>query len=136
MADGPALALQAALVSALRASAPLAALVGVRVYDEPPQTVVFPYVRIGQIEQSALRMDGATDHDFTFSIEAHSRPGAGRVEATRIADAIRVALNDTALSVAGFTCDWCIYTTQAVSRNADGQSYVATVAFEASLADV
>lgn len=136
MADGPDLALQKALISRLRATGAVVALVGQRIYDEPPQAVTFPYLRIGQIELAPLRMDGCTDHDLTFSIEVHSRPGAGRVEAARIADAVRLALDGASLTVEGVTCDWCHYLTQSVSRNADGQSYVATVAFEAALGSV
>lgn len=136
MADGPDLALQKAVIARLRGNAPLTALVGARIYDEPPQAVTFPYVRIGQVELQPLRMDGCTDHDLAFSVEGHSRPGAGRVEAARIASLVREALDGATLTVTGFTCDWCHYLTQAVTRNADGQSYVATVAFEAALGSV
>jgi len=131
--DGPALALQAALVDALKAHAAVAALVAARVYDEPPQGVGFPYVRVGTIDLRPLRLSARTDEDIAFSIEAHSRPVAGRVEASRIAHAVREALDDAALSVTGYTLEWCQFTTQAVSRAADGKSYIATIAFEAAL---
>lgn len=139
MADGPGLALQKALIAVLRANAGLSALVAARVYDEPPQSVAFPYVRIGNLDLSPERLSCVDDHNVTFSIEAHSRPPSGRVQAARIADAIRAALNDqeAAINIAltGFNVDWCTYTTQTVSRAADGESYVAIVAFEAALAD-
>lgn len=134
MADGPALALQKALVAALKADAGVTALVGARVYDEPPQGATFPFVRIGTVTVEPLRMSGAcVDEDIAFSIEAHSRPIAGRVEATRIAEAIRTALDDQALTVSGFNAEWVQYMTQAVTRAPDGKSYVATIAFEAAL---
>jgi len=134
VADGPALALQEALVAALRADAGIVALVDARVYDQPPQHVVFPYVRVGQIDLAPLRMSGdCTDEDIVFSIEAHSRPVAGRVEATKIAHAVRVALDDAALTVTGYTLDWCTFTTQAVTRAPDGVSYIANIAFNAAL---
>ena len=137
MADGPALALQAALVAALKADAGVAALVGARVYDEPPQHVTFPYVRIGVLDVAPLRMSGdCLDEDIIFSIEAHSRPVAGRVEAAKIAHAVRVALDDAALSVTGSPLDWCQWTTQAVARAPDGVSYIANVAFQAALSEV
>jgi hypothetical protein len=134
VADGPALALQKALVAHLRADAPLVALVGARVYDEPPPAVTFPYVRLGGLDASALRMDCFTDTDITFAVEVHSRSVAGKVEATRVAEAVRYALDDASLSATGFTVDWCQWLTQAVTRAPDGQSHIATVAFEASLA--
>lgn len=133
MADGPDLALQVALVAALRADAGLAALVGPRIYDEPPQKTRFPYVRIGTVNARPLRLSCRTDDDLTFSIEAHSRPVSGRVEAGRIAFAVRKALDGAQLTAPGYTVAWCQYTTQAVSRASDGRSYVATIAFEASL---
>lgn len=136
-ADGPALALQAALVTALRADAGVAALVSARVYDEPPQNVVFPYLRVGQLDVEPLRLSGAcTDEDILFSIEAHSRPVAGRVEAARMAHAVRVALDGTTPALAGYHVDWIDWRAQAVTRGADGKSYIATVAFAAALSPI
>jgi len=135
--DDVALALQAALVAALKADAGVAALVGGRVYDEPPQGAALPYVRIGNIDLAPLRMDGAKDHDIMFSVEGHSRPVQGRVEATRLAAAIRAALDETdpGPSVAGFTLEWLQWMTQTVTRDSDGRSYMASVAFQAALSD-
>lgn len=134
MADGPALALQAALVAALRANAGVTALVSGRVYDEPPQGVAFPYVRIGTVDLSPLRLSGeCTDEDIMLSVECHSRPAAGRVDASRLAHAVRVALDGAALTVTGYTCEWCDWTAQAVTRSPDGQSYIAILSFEAAL---
>lgn len=143
MADGPAIALQVALVAALKADAGLTALVGARVYDEPPQHVEFPYVRIGVLDVAPLRMSGGcTDEDIIFSIEAHSRPKSvaagvpivvGRTQAAKIAHAVRLALDEQPLSVTGYTLDWCQWTTQAVTRAPDGESYIANVAFAAAL---
>lgn len=134
MADDASLALQAAVVAVLRADAGVAALVGARIYDEPPQTVTFPYVRYGTDNLAPLRMSGdCVDDDVTFSVEVHSRPVAGRVEAKRIAQAVRTALDDKTLTVTGFALEWLQYTTQAITRAADGETYIATIAFEAAL---
>ena len=134
MADAPDIALQAALVSRLRADTDLAALVASRVYDQPPQKVAFPYVRIGDMDLSADRIGCFTDDDVTFSIECHSKPVAGRVEAKRIAFAVRQCLDDADLTLTGFSVDWCDYLTQSVTRGKDGKSYIAVVAFNASIA--
>lgn len=134
MADPAALALQKAVVARLLASPGVSALVAGRVHDEPPQGVAFPYVRIGQTDQRALRMDCHTDDDVLFSVECHSRPDAGRVEAMRIAQAVREALDDAPLTVAGHVLDWMDYTALSVTRAPDGRSYVAVVAFAAALA--
>lgn len=140
MADGPTLALRKAVIAALLADSGVAALVGTRVHDEPPQGVVFPYCRFGNADQTALRMDCHTDDDVAFSIECHARPeGADqsthpRVQAERLAHAVRVALDQAALEIEGYSLDWLDYQTQAVARAADGRSYVATVAFFAAMA--
>jgi len=134
MADGPDLALQVAIVARLKAHASVTALVGQRVYDEPPQGVTFPYIRIGTFDLSPLRLSGdCTDEDLVLSIECHSRPVAGRVEAGRMAHAVRMALDGASLSVAGYTFEWLDWTAQAVSRAPDGKSYIATVAFTAAM---
>ena len=135
MADGPALALQKALIEALRGDAAVSALVGARVYDEPPQRVTRPYLRIGNLEVIPYRRDGGTDWQATFSLEAHSRPRQGRVEATRIAEAVVALLNDgeAGLSVEGFAVPWVEFVAQAVIRDSDGKSYQANIAFEAML---
>tara|TARA_R110000751_G_scaffold65483_1_gene133938 strand:+ start:7469 stop:7879 length:411 start_codon:yes stop_codon:yes gene_type:complete len=134
MADGYALALQAALVTALKADAGIAALVSTRVYDQPPQSATRPYIRIGGIEPRPLRTDGKQAANLTFGIEAHSRPvTSGRVEATRCAEAITAALNEAALTVTGFDAVQVHWQTQTVDQDSDGQSYTAIVAFTALL---
>ncbi len=130
MADGYALALQAALVTALKADSGVSALVGTRVYDQPPQSATRPYIRIGGIEPRPFRTTCASAASMTFGIEAHSRPvTSGRVEATRCAEAIVVALNETTLPVTGYTMVQMYWQTQTVEQDSDGQSHTAIVAF-------
>ena len=134
MADGYALALQKALVSALKADAGISALVGARVYDQPPQSATRPFVRIGGIEPRPLRTDGKAAASLTFGIEAHSRPvTSGRVEATRCAEAIASALDGADLTVTGYEAVFVDWQTQTVAQDSDGQSYTAIVAFSALL---
>lgn len=133
MADGYAIALQKGLVAALKADAGLAALVSTRIYDEPPQGVTRPFVRIGNIEPQPLRTDCSRAANVAFSIEAYSRPiAAGRVEATRIAEAIVAALDDAEdlVVLEGFTLVKLHWMTQTVGRDDDGESYLAIVAFD------
>ncbi len=135
MADGPALALQKALITRLKALSSVTDLVGQRIYDEPPQAVSFPYVRIGNLDLQPLRTDAKVAWQFTFSIEAHSRPTAGRIEATRIAEAVIDGLDEQHdnLAVVGFTPAWVQFITSTVARADDGQSYSAIIAFDAVL---
>lgn len=133
MADGPTLALQKGLIARLRAT--LAGLVEARVYDEPPDPVLFPYVRLGNLDLRPFRSDARVAWTITFSIEVHSRPVAGRVEATRIAEAVIAALDEqhASLTVTGFTPAWVQFITSTVARDRDGESHVAVIAFDAVL---
>ncbi|MEH6391119.1 MAG: DUF3168 domain-containing protein [Sulfitobacter sp.] len=134
MADGYALALQRALVTALKVDAGVVSLVSTRVYDQPPQSAERPYIRIGGIEPRPLRTDGKKSANLTFGIEAHSRPlTSGRVEATRCAEAIVAALDESALAVTGYDTVQVHWQTQTVAQDSDGQSYTAIVAFTALL---
>jgi hypothetical protein len=135
VADGPALALQKGLIQQIKALSSVTSLVGQRIYDEPPQGVELPYVRIGNIDLRPFRTDARVAWSFTFSIEVYSRPTAGRVEATRIAEAVIAGLDEQHrnLTVAGFTPAWVQFITSTVSRADEGKSYVAIIAFDAVL---
>lgn len=134
MDEGPVLALQDAVILALLADAGVAALVSDRVFSEPQEGVRFPYIHFGRKDASADRIGCYTDDSIFFSIECHSRPVSSDTEALQVAYAVRVALDDAALTLDGYTLDWCDYLTQAVGRSAKGDTYTATVAFEAALA--
>jgi hypothetical protein len=134
MADRYALALQKALVAKLKSDADVAALVGARIYDHPPQDATRPYIRIGGIEPRPVRTDGKAAANLTFGIEAHSRPvTSGRVEATKCAEAIVTALDDATLTVTGYDVVQVHWQTQTVAQDSDGQSYTAIVAFDTLL---
>lgn len=132
MANGPALALRSALVARLRADADVASIVGQRVFSEAPDGAALPMVQVGNINVSPVRMSGCTDEDIAFSIQGHSRQAFGG-EPERLANAIRVALDEADFTVAGYHLDWCQWLTQDVTRGQDGKTYIATVAFQAAL---
>lgn len=135
MADGPALALQKGLIAKLKADTTLTALVGARIYDEPPEPPTFPYVRLGTFVAEPFRTDDRQAWTVTFGVDCHSRPNAGRVEATRIVDAVIGALEQSqaVLVVSGFRVAWIDLVTSQVARDADGQTYSGVVAFETVL---
>lgn len=135
MAEGVAVILQAAVIARLKSSVGLVALVGQRVYDQPPQAVVLPYVRIGNLDVAADRIGCHVDDAIMFSIEVHSRPEkGGRIEALRIAAAVREALDNAPLALTGHSLDWLDFVTQTLSRAGDGKTYLAVLAFEAATA--
>ena len=135
MADGFALALQKGLRAALSANAGVTALVGARIYDEPPQNVTFPYMRFGDIEPSAFDTDTIEGSLVGVSIEAHSRSASGRVEAVQMVEAVKEALHrkETSVTVAGHTLVELIFQTYSVTRDGEGRGYTAVIALQAML---
>lgn len=130
-----ALPLQSALVAALRADADISALVAGRIYDEPPDTPVRPFLRVGNIEPAPLRTTCGRGERIVFSVEAYSRPASsvGRTEATRLAAAVVEALDEKrgALAIAGATVIDLTWSGQTVEREGDGKSYSAIIVFDA-----
>ena len=88
----PALAVQKALVGALKADPTLAALVAGRIYDQPPAAAQMPYVSTGEDQVVPDRADGGYEgSDITVTIHAWSR-ATGFPEVKQIAAAIRIVL--------------------------------------------
>jgi len=135
VADGFALALQKGLRAALVANVGVTALVSTRIYDEPPQNVVFPYLRFGDITPNAADTDTTVGVSVDVSLEANSRSASGRVEAVRIVEAVRAALHrqETSVTVTGFTLVELIFQTHSVTRDPDGRGYTAVIALRALL---
>jgi hypothetical protein len=135
VADGFALALQKGLRGALVANAGVTALVSTRIYDEPPQNVVFPYLRFGDITPTAADTDTTVGVSVDITVEAESRAASGRVEAVRMVEAVRAALHrqETSVTVTGFTLVELIFQTHSVTRDPDGRGYTAVIALRALL---
>lgn len=94
-----ALALQEAVFARLAGYAPLVAALGApRVYDDAPQPANFPYVTFGQstVRDAEASTDPGDEHLFTLHVWSRAR---GRRETHVIADTIRAALHDTALTL-------------------------------------
>lgn len=135
MADGYALATQKGIRAALASNSGVTSLVSTRIYDEPPQDVVFPYLRFNTITPNAFDTDTAEGALVDISLEAHSRSASGRVEATQIAEAVKAALHrrETSVTVSGFTLVELIFDAISVTRDGDGRGYTAVIALQAML---
>ena len=135
MADGFLLALQKGVRAALVADAGVYALIGTRLYDEPPQNVTFPYARFGGIEPLAFDTDTQEGALVSFTIEAYSRSASGRVEAAQIAEAVKAALHrqEASVTVSGHTFVELIFETFSVTRDGEGRGYTAIVSLQAML---
>lgn len=93
----PSLALQAAMILALRSAVPA---VSNRVYDRAPQNVAFPYISIGNWEQLDDGGQGLDVVEIFAPVEVWSR-AVGQVEAKQIAETVRVALHEKPLTLIG-----------------------------------
>lgn len=135
MADGYALATQVAIIAALKANAGVTSLVGQRIYDEPPSSVTFPYLHISSIEPAAWDTSCTQGATVQIGLQAHSRATQGRVEATRIAEAVQATLhrNEGALTVTGYNLIEMIFQTYVADRDPEGRGFTARMAFQALL---
>src|ERR1043165_4169124 len=93
-------ALRAAVHDALSTNAPLAAaLGGPKIYDEPPSTVAFPYVTLGEMRTADFSAGAEPGLEHQLTLHGWSRQGGHR-EAHTIAGALLQALDDAPLSLA------------------------------------
>ena len=135
MADGFALAVQKGVRSALVADTAITSIVSQRVYDEPPQDAVFPYLRFVEIQPSAFDTDTTEGAEVSISLEAHSRSASGRVEAVRIVEAVKDALHrqEASLTLSQHNLVEMIFQTYSVTRDDEGRGYTAVIALQAML---
>ena len=135
MADGYALATQVGVLAALKANSAVTSIVSTRIYDEPPQDVVFPYLRFNTIQPNAFDTDTAQGALVDISLEAHSRSASGRVEATQIAEAVQAALHrqEASVSIAGYTLVELIFEAISVTRDSEGRGFTAVISLQAML---
>ncbi|HYC66644.1 DUF3168 domain-containing protein [Brevundimonas sp.] len=129
----PSLAIQAAIVAALRAPASVKALIGnpARVYDSVPTGAAFPYVSLGA---SQVLNDGngcGEQAEVYLSLDCWSR-AVGFPEVRQIAAAVSTALSSP-LTVTGYVV--VIQDVEDINyrRDADGLTSRATVALRLSL---
>lgn len=118
MAD-PTLALQAALVAALKADAGVSALVGARVYDRAPEAVAFPYLSLGPERTEPFDAQGTEGREIVWQVDVWSE-AAGRVEARQIMAAVAARLHEGALTVTGFAFVMGILLSQRTLAEPDG----------------
>jgi hypothetical protein len=124
-------ALRAAVHDALVADGALTALLGgPKVYDEPPKSVAFPYVTLGEARVANFAAGGEPGEEHQLTLHAWSRQGGHR-EAHLIAGALLQALDDAPLTPDGHHLVNLRFALADVRREADGRTYHALVRFRA-----
>ncbi|WP_100961065.1 DUF3168 domain-containing protein [Bosea sp. FBZP-16] len=127
------LPLQAAVIAALKAHAPLAAIVGTKVFDRVPAGTAAPYLCLSgwqEIEDGTDCMDAS---EVFFDVQCFST-SVGRPEAARIAAAVKAALHRLAPATAGWSETEILYRSTQYFTETDGTTTRAVVNFQ-SLTD-
>lgn len=113
--------LLSAIRARLTADAALKAIVGSRVYDSPPETVVFPYVQVGDVQTLPFEDGGCIDGSEQYpTIHTWARSQTASADVHRMNAAIRAALHNQALPLAGHTLQTMQFQTSRVMRDRDG----------------
>ena len=128
--SGTSFALQQAIFAAFSASADLQALVGNRLFDFVPPDSTFPYVVLGDGNESDWSTSTEDGSEHTVQIDVWSRE-PGHKGAKQIADVIRAVLNNAALTITGTALIDIRYLSTDFSRESDGQTFRARLTFRA-----
>lgn len=114
-----------ALLAAIRAAAAndasVAAIVGARIYDDPPPDVVFPYITLGRVESRPVDASASAAIEHGVTLHVWSRYG-GRAEALDAIAALRGALHNAPLAVEGHRLVFAFAQFTDVFRSGDGRT--------------
>ena len=95
----PTYELQRRIVTLLKASPELNALIGGRIYDRVPDSPTFPYVSFGPSDEVSDDADCIDGFEVTMQLDVWSR-AVGFPECRRIVDAVRKALPEDGILLA------------------------------------
>ena len=130
----PSLALQGAIVARLKADGDVTALLGARIYNAVPPNAVFPYLSWADDQV----LDESTDcHDdvevFTtldvWARQTDAAPTPARVQAKRIAHAIRQSLNGAEFDLPDNSLILIEHNSTRVLTDPDGTTIHAVIVF-------
>lgn len=119
--------LQQAIYTALTGNADLTALCGGRIYDKVPQDAVYPYIVIGEADETAAGA-GLTEHGVTLHL--WSRYGGAR-EIKSLGAAIRTALDGVILPLDGHVMLGLMVLSADYLRQSDSETWRGSVRLRA-----
>ena len=129
--SSPAWELQKAIFAALIADAPLLALLGgARVYDDVPRGAVLPYVSFGPSTTRDWSTGTETGSEHAVTLRVWSKAG-GEKQVHLVLEAIRTALHDTSLVLAGHRLISLRHELSDAARGSDGEIYAGVARFRA-----
>jgi len=123
--------LQQAVYDAITADAGLIALVGApRVYDDVPQGAPFPYLTLGQSTSRDWSTGSDSGEEHTLTIHVWSR-AAGRKQVHEIMSALRTALHERSLALAGHRLVLLRHDLSEARRDTTANAYHGLIRFRA-----
>ena len=124
-------ALQQSVFAALASDAPVLALLGApRIYDDVPQGAAYPYLTFGQSTLRDWSTGGEEGDEHVVTLHVWSR-GGGRKETHAIMSALREALHDQPLTLAGHRLVNLRHEFSDARREPDGDTYHGIVRYRA-----
>lgn len=131
-------ALRQAIVARLKADAAIAAIVGDRIYEEPPSLPVWPFIRYGVDIVIPFRGDGLIGQDMTVTIHGFVN-GPGNNVASDLARLIRLSIDDRDFpldSAGGLLLLQWEQSQILPADSANASAYHAVVEFKAVIAEI
>ena len=125
-----ALALQKAVWAELVANGAAGALIGDRIYDQPPRNVVFPYATIGPVTVTDWSTGTEDGSEHRLMLHAWSRE-RGLSECHAIVETIRAALHGATLTLDGHALVNLRFETADARRDPDGITFHGVLRFRA-----
>lgn len=126
----PTYELQGQIVTLLKASPEITALIGGRVYDRVPENPTFPYVSFGPSDEISDDADCIDGFEVTMQLDVWSR-AVGFPECRRIVDAVRRALPEEGITMADNALVTFYHRISRVFRDQDGLTSHGAMTFEA-----
>ncbi|MPR62761.1 DUF3168 domain-containing protein [Ochrobactrum intermedium] len=126
----PTYELQGQIVTLLKASPELTALIGGRIYDRVPESPTFPYVSFGPSDEVSDDADCIDGFEVTMQLDVWSR-AVGFPECRRIVDAVRKALPEDGILLADNALVTFNHRISRLFRDPDGLTSHGAMTFEA-----
>lgn len=127
--SSPSFELQVAIVTRLKAAAAVTAFVGNRVYDNVPEEPTFPYITVGEGDETSDDADCVDGFEISIDIDVWSR-APGFPEAKRISDEIRKALKTPELTIPTNALVYFRHRQTRFLRDPDGKTSHAVMTYE------
>jgi hypothetical protein len=125
------LAVQAAIIAALRGAPEVTSIVSNRIYDRPSPQAVKPYISLGPEDWQNTEGVGQLSHTGAVQIDVWSVM-AGRTEGKRIANAVQDALHTKNLTLEAGSLVLLVHRLTRYFTEADGLTSHAAMDFRAS----